>query len=245
MSTIVLRVVVETGRLHRNCGRSEPTGAARFHSEPIYGTGHTQARSGHAYRRRDARGEDPVVSSDQRRRQLAREKFERQQQRRQRPRDARHAAQRGDRVGARPWSLVAAPWRAYASGRLDGRRQGATRARRTPSADAQQGAGPVREAGRGQGRDADLEEGAGDVDRQVGEVHVDARRRPAATIDDRAGRGEGPAHRELLQLPRGQGLLRPHQVPPADHAGHLRAAVRRPEGHRHAAAPATRSRTRT
>ena len=58
----------------------------RFHSEPIYGTG-TRRRSGSQDARvpidvRDARGEDPVVSKDQRRRQLAREKFLRQQQRR-------------------------------------------------------------------------------------------------------------------------------------------------------------------
>ncbi|GAA4959348.1 peptidylprolyl isomerase [Streptomyces heliomycini] len=38
---------------------------------------------------------------------------------------------------------------------------------------------------------------------------------------------------QLVRLPGEEGLLRPQQVPPAHHERHLRAAVRRPDGHRH------------
>ena len=64
-------------------------------------------------------------------------------------------------------------------------------------------------------------------------------------IDIAHGRGEDPAHRELVRLPGGQGLLRPHQVPPADHARAstcCSAVTRRAPAW---AAPATPSRTRT
>jgi peptidyl-prolyl cis-trans isomerase B (cyclophilin B) len=57
-------------------------------------------------------GEDPVVSSDQRRRQLAREKFERQQQRRQ---QSRKRKQRNTIIAAALAVILAAGAAAYAS----------------------------------------------------------------------------------------------------------------------------------
>ncbi|CAG7655219.1 hypothetical protein SBRY_70055 [Actinacidiphila bryophytorum] len=111
----------------------------------------------------------------------------------------------------------------------EGRRGGRHPERDRAHHRGEQGARPVREARRGRPDHGDVEDRAGDVDRQERQVHLhdqhDVRRHP-----DLAGRGQGAGDGELLQVPRRQGLLRPHALPPAHHRGHLRAAVRRPDG---------------
>ena len=83
MSTIVLRCVVRRVAAD-GCGRSEPTGAAAATANP-YTVRAADALTDDAITRRTTHEETTRWSaSDQRRRQLAREKFLRQQQRRAR-----------------------------------------------------------------------------------------------------------------------------------------------------------------
>ena len=115
-----------------------------------------------------------MVSQEQRRRQLAREKFLRQQQRRTSAR--RKARTRNAVIASVLGVVVIGSVALYTTGRPQGDDDSKANAGAevTPSATRQQGPGPVREARRGQGQDADLEEGAGADRRQVGEVHDEA-----------------------------------------------------------------------
>ena len=204
---------------------SEPTGAAGFLSEPIYGTGHTQAVGSQDARVpldvRDARGETRWSAQEQRRRQLAREKFLRQQQR------AHSRAPQGAVRNAVIASVARRGRRGQSALRT---RPGSSRAtttrptrapRSTPSAVADGKApDPCEKPAAGKVEDAARwkKEPAMTIDKSA-QVHHEAGRRPAATSTIALKTAAAPHTVELVRLPRGQGLLRPHQVPPAHHTG--------------------------
>src|SRR5690606_27137985 len=178
MSTIVLRWV-GTGGLRRAAPVVRAYRRCRFHSEPIYGTGQTQAvgftartRTGrHTRRMRRQPGGQPGTAAASARpgEVLA-------------PAAAAHRstaqgahAQRRDRLGARCGAdrqRGAVHGRGVPAGRRHQRQRG--RGGHPERRADEQGAGPVREARTGRARDQDLEEGTGARDRQVGVVHDEA-----------------------------------------------------------------------
>ena len=127
-----------------------------------------------------------MVSQEQRRRQLAREKFLRQQQRRTAARRKAHV--RNAVIASVLGVIVVGSVALYTTGVLKGddKKDNAS-AEVTPSASpsASKAPDPCEKAAAGKVEDADLEEGAGDHHRQVREVHDGAARRPAVTSTSR------------------------------------------------------------
>ena len=247
MSTIVLRCVVRAG-LPGGCAQwSEPTGAAESSANPYTVRG-TRRRSAHTDARvpvgvRDARGENPVVTQEQRKRQLAREKFLRQQQRRTAAR--RKARIRNSVIASVLGVVVVGSVALYTTGVLKDDDKANASAETSPSAAATSKApDPCEKPAAGKVKTADLEEGAGAHHRQVGEVHDGARDDLRRDRHRPEGVG-GAAHGELVQLPRRQGLssTTPSATgSPPTASTSCSAATRRAPA---AAVPATRSRTRT
>ena len=165
-----------------------------------------------------------MVSSDQRRRQLAREKFERQQQRRAEAAAQDAAAQRVIACGA---GRGAGRGRRVRSSPARRRRQGQEATRRRSTARPPRG---LRRSASRAARSQCPKSRA---------MTIDKKAKYTMTLDDQGDitfamdAAKTPHTVNSFKSLAGQGVLRRHEVPPAHHAGHLRAAVRRPEGRRH------------